>query len=106
VTPPESVTVAVELAELRGEIRTGLADIKGSLRVLVERTDRTDQDVRQLRQDTEADIEALREEMRRAIGPLETDVEALKRARWPLPTIGALAGVGGAVAAAVALLQH
>ena len=36
----------------------------------------------------------------------ETRLRSLERSRWPLPTIGALAGVGGAVAAAVALLQH
>lgn len=103
MTPPESVTVAVELAELRGEIRTGLADIKGSLRVLVERTDRTDQDVRQLRADAEGDLRQLREETAAAIESLRADVEALKGARWPLPTIGALAGVGGAVAGVLAL---
>jgi hypothetical protein len=36
----------------------------------------------------------------------ETRLRALERARWPLPTIGALTGLGGAVAAAIALFQH
>ncbi|MEU5668509.1 hypothetical protein AB0H10_38380, partial [Streptomyces longwoodensis] len=40
-------TVAVELAELRGEIRTGLEQIKGQLNVLVARTERTDEDLKQ-----------------------------------------------------------
>lgn len=31
---------------------------------------------------------------------------ALERARWPLSTLGVISGLGGAVAAAVALLQH
>lgn len=106
MTPPESVTVAVELAELRGEIRTGMADIKGSLAVLVERTSRTDADVKQLRTDTEKDLATAREDLGKELAALRSDVEALKRSRWPLPTIGALAGVGGAVAAAIALLQH
>lgn len=33
----------------------------------------------------------------------ETRLRALERARWPLPTIGALAGVGGAIAGIIAL---
>lgn len=94
MTPPETVTVAVELAELRGEIRTGLADIKGSLAVLVERTARTDADVKQLKTDAEADISALR-----------ADVEALKRARWPLPALGVLAALGAVVVAVIALYR-
>ena len=36
----------------------------------------------------------------------ELRLRTLERARWPLPTIGVISGVGGAVAAAVALLQH
>jgi hypothetical protein len=40
------------------------------------------------------------------IAPVKSDVESLKRGRWPLPAIGALAGVGGAVIAAMDLLKH
>ncbi|MFC4034528.1 hypothetical protein ACFO3J_24070 [Streptomyces polygonati] len=36
----------------------------------------------------------------------ESRLRRLEANRWPLPTIGAIAGVGGAVAAVVALLQH
>ncbi|MQS14531.1 hypothetical protein F7Q99_20245 [Streptomyces kaniharaensis] len=39
------------------------------------------------------------------IAQLRADVEALKRHRWPLPTIGALGGVVGAVAAVYAALH-
>ncbi|MGW4728081.1 hypothetical protein ACWEQC_02560 [Streptomyces shenzhenensis] len=81
--PDATTNLAVELAQLRGEINTGLADIKGTLGVLVERTNRTDADVRQLREDTEKDIDALRAE-----------VEALKKNRWPLPAVAGLTGVG------------
>lgn len=35
----------------------------------------------------------------------ETRLRALERARWPLPTIGVLAGLGGAVTGLLALLQ-
>jgi hypothetical protein len=92
VTAPEPTVLAVELSELRGEIRTGLADIKGSLAVLVERTNRTDQDVRQLRIDHET-----------ALKELKDDVEALKARRFPLAVISAVAGAVGAGAGLAAL---
>lgn len=44
--PDPTTNVAVELAQLRGEINTGLENIKGTLGILVERTTRTDADVR------------------------------------------------------------
>lgn len=88
---PEA-SVAVELERLRGTVATGFAEVKGSLAVLVERSDRNEQDVKLLRQDTEKDI-----------GELRHDVEALKRNRWPLPAIGALTGIAGAVAGMLAL---
>ncbi|MEY9837456.1 hypothetical protein [Streptacidiphilus sp. EB103A] len=31
------------------------------------------------------------------LAPLRSDVESLKRARWPLPALGALCGIGGLV---------
>lgn len=91
MTAPEA-SVAVELAELRGEIRTGLEQIKGTLSVLVERTNRTDADVRQLRADLEKEV-----------GELRAAVEELKRNRWPLAQVGALAAIAGVVAAVIAL---
>jgi hypothetical protein len=93
VTVPEaSATVAVELERLRGTVSTGFAEVKGSLSVLVERSDRNERDLQQLRQDTEKDL-----------GELRTDVEALKRNRWPLAAIGALTGIAGSVAGLLAL---
>lgn len=84
MTPPE--TVAVELTELRGEIRTGLEQIKGQLAVLVARTDRTDEDLKRLRADTERDL-----------GELRAEVEALKGSRWPLAQLNALVAAGAAL---------
>jgi len=78
---PEAVAVA--LAELRGEIATGLARIEGSLAVLVERSTRTEQDVRDLRSDAEDEIADLRRE-----------IDLLKANRWPLPAVGVLTGAG------------
>ncbi|MGW5126670.1 hypothetical protein ACWEQ7_21970 [Streptomyces sp. NPDC004069] len=89
--PDPTTNVAVELAQLRGEISTGLEQIKGTLGVLVERTNRTDADVRQLRADMEKETSELRAEL-----------EPLKAARWPLAQLGALVGVLGLAAAAVA----
>lgn len=36
----------------------------------------------------------------------ETRLRTLERSRWPLPTIGVLAGVGGAVTGAMALFAR
>lgn len=92
MTVPEA-SVAVELERLRGTVATGFAEVKGSLAVLVERSDRNERDVQQLRQDTEKDI-----------GELRTDVEALKKARWPLAALGALTGLAGTATGVVSLL--
>ncbi|WP_405994948.1 hypothetical protein [Streptomyces sp. NBC_00986] len=91
--PEASATVAVELERLRGTVSTGFAEVKGSLSVLVERSDRNERDLQQLRQDTEKDLSELR-----------ADVEALKKNRWPLATVGALTGIIGAAAGVLALL--
>ncbi|MFF9312136.1 hypothetical protein ACF1BS_14620 [Streptomyces sp. NPDC014748] len=94
MTVPEA-SVAVELERLRGTVATGIAEIKGSLSVLVERSARHEQDLIQLREETQKDIDALR-----------VDVEALKRNRWPLAAIGALTGVAGAATGVVSLLSR
>lgn len=90
---PDPANLAVEIAQLRGEIRTGLADIKGTLAVLVERTNRTDADVRQLRTDMEKDVDELR-----------TKLEQLEARRFPLPVLGALAAVGALLASVIGLI--
>ncbi|WP_241253395.1 hypothetical protein [Streptomyces sp. W1SF4] len=73
MTPEESTRVAVELAEMRGEIRTGFTALNGRLDLALQRTGQA-----------EADIDAL-----------EQRVEALERARWPLPSIAAVTGLAG-----------
>ncbi|MFI6337851.1 hypothetical protein [Streptomyces sp. NPDC050535] len=78
---PEA-SVAIELERLRGTVATGFAEVKGSLAVLVERSDRNERDLQQLRQDTEKDVSDLR-----------TEIENLKRNRWPLPAVAALTGL-------------
>lgn len=84
MTPPESATIAVELATLRGEIRTDMADIKGSLGVLVERNSRIEQDVRDLARSTDEDIKAL-----------HAEVDDIRRWRWMATGAAAALGVAG-----------
>ncbi|TXS78706.1 hypothetical protein [Streptomyces sp. sk2.1] len=84
MTPPSGPDrVAVELAELRGEIRTGFAELNGRLDLALQRTTTA-----------EGDITALQDR-----------VASLERKQWPLPTIGVLAGVAGAATGALALLR-
>jgi hypothetical protein len=73
--------VAVELAQLRGEIGTGLAEIKGSLGVLVERSDRATKDIEDL----------------------EGRVSSLERKVWMAAGIAAVVSGGGAAGLFAAL---
>ncbi|WP_217545555.1 hypothetical protein [Streptomyces sp. GbtcB6] len=79
MTTPDT-TVAVELERLRGTVEAGFARVDGQLALLVQRGDQTD----------------------KTLDDHEKRLDALERTRWPLPTIGALTGVG---ALAVALWQ-
>ncbi|MEU3269009.1 hypothetical protein [Streptomyces bacillaris] len=83
MTPQESTQVAVELERLRGAVDTGFATLNGRLDTSLQRTTQVEKEV----------------------GELEARVTVLERARWPLPTIGVLAGVGGTVTALIALLR-
>ncbi|MEU0947615.1 hypothetical protein ABZ379_33685 [Streptomyces canus] len=91
-TPEGSATVAVELERLRGTVATGFAEVKGSLAVLMARSERNEQDLVRLRDDTGKEITALK-----------TEVEALKARRWPLGVLGAVTGVAGVATAVVSL---
>ncbi|MEU2799066.1 hypothetical protein [Streptomyces sp. NPDC007117] len=44
-------------------------------------------------------------DIRADLGDHEQRLRVLERARWPLPTIGVLAGVGGAATGLIALLR-
>ncbi|MER7346391.1 hypothetical protein ABT390_13470 [Streptomyces aurantiacus] len=69
--PSPEPSVAVELERLRGTMAEGFARVDGSLALLVQRGEQTD----------------------RALDDLDTRVEALERARWPLPSITAIVAV-------------
>ncbi|MBC2903131.1 hypothetical protein [Streptomyces cupreus] len=81
MTPPESSAVAVELANLRGSFdRFGrdIGDIKTSCAVLVARSDRTEQDVRDLREE---------------LDQVRAELDGVKGRQWPLQSVAALASV-------------
>lgn len=90
-----AVQIALELERMRRSIDVGFTKTDGALALLVARSDRTEEDIRQLRLAYEADVRDLR-----------TEVEILKKGRWPLPALGALTGVAGLVLALMTLLQR
>ena len=51
-------------------------------------------------------VETKLDEHFRRIDNLETRMSKLESGRWPIPAVGALAGIGGAITAVIALLQH
>ncbi|MFE5482078.1 hypothetical protein [Streptomyces sp. NPDC056527] len=76
MTEPEQhdpVTVAVELERLRGTLEAGFARVDGSLALLVQRSDQTD----------------------KQLADMESRLDALERARWPLTSIAALTASAG-----------
>ena len=85
MTPPETTALAAEIANLRGDINgfrsdinavgRDLSDIKTACAVLVERSNRTEQDVRDLRRELEDEVRKLRED---EIKPLESELAAVK----------------------------
>ncbi|MFJ8855086.1 hypothetical protein [Streptomyces sp. NPDC102437] len=84
MTPQQgSDRVAVELAEMQGEIRTGFAELNGRLDLALQRTTTAESD----------------------IAALQDRVASLERGRWPMPTIGVLAGVAGTATGVLALLR-
>lgn len=91
-TPDPTIALTAELAHLReafGQFGRDLGEIKTACAVLVERSNRTDADVRKL----EEQVKELRGE-----------VDALKERRFPLPVIGALATAGALLVSVIGLL--
>ena len=80
MTTPREASVALELAEIRRSVEVGFTEQRGQLALLVQRGDQTDKD----------------------LAALKSDVEALKRSRWPIASVGTLTGAAGL---AIALWQ-
>ncbi|WP_215456691.1 hypothetical protein [Streptomyces sp. ATCC 21386] len=68
MTPPESTSIALELAELRRAVDVGNATTQGQLALLVQRGDQTD----------------------RRLDDHEARLDAAERNRWPLPSVAAV----------------
>lgn len=78
------LNVAAEIAQLRGDLMTGLARVEGQLNLLVQATDRTAKDVDEL----------------------ETRVAALEARRVPWPLVAAVSGAVSAVGAVAGYLAQ
>ncbi|MEU2119990.1 hypothetical protein ABZ567_31135 [Streptomyces sp. NPDC016459] len=86
-----SESVAVAIAEMRGEIRAGFAEQAGTLALLVHRSNRTDETL--AAHDTRIDMVERGETERQKRNDARLD--ALERSRWPVASVGALTGAGG-----------
>lgn len=90
-----AIQIALELERMRRSIDVGFTKTDGSLALLVARSDRTEQDLKTLGAHVEKET-----------GELRVEIEALKKGRWPLPAIGALAAIAAVGISLLALLQH
>jgi hypothetical protein len=77
-TLSDPAAVALELERLRGTVEAGFARVDGALALLVQRSDQTD----------------------RQLADHESRLDSLERARWPLTSVGVLAGVATVVVTA------
>lgn len=82
--PTDTAAIAVALAELRGTMETGFATLNGSLNLLAQRGDQTDQ----------------------KIDDHEKRLDGLERNRWPLPAVAALSGVGALAVSVWQMTAH
>ncbi|MGW1405013.1 hypothetical protein [Streptomyces sp. NPDC002403] len=89
--PTDTAAIAVALAELRGTMAEGFATVNGSLALLAQRGDQTDRRLMDVEQRLDALERGETERQKRDTGRLD----ALERARWPLPSLAALVGVIG-----------
>ncbi|AZK95922.1 MULTISPECIES: hypothetical protein [Streptomyces] len=78
------IGVAVELERLRGTLEAGFARVDGSLALLVQRSDQTD----------------------KQLADMESRLDSLERARWPLASIAALTASSGLALAVWQLTGH
>lgn len=79
------------IAELRGAMAERFATANGSLALVTQRQDQTDQRLT----DHEARLAALERGETERQKRDSTRLDALERARWPLPSVAALVGVLG-----------
>jgi hypothetical protein len=102
----EDTAVAVELAQMRGAIDTGFATLNGRLDTALQRTAQTEKDLQQTEQRMTADLTTLDTRMSQELAKLDSRVTTLERARWPLPSLAALVGVGALAVSLWGALGH
>jgi hypothetical protein len=95
--PPPDPGTAIEIQKLRGDISTGFAEIKGSLNLLVQRSDQTDRTLGEHRTEM-VDLDKRVGELERLAAAdaelqVPSRVRTLEAGRWPLPALGALTGL-------------
>ncbi|GHJ26989.1 hypothetical protein TPA0910_14220 [Streptomyces hygroscopicus subsp. sporocinereus] len=96
--PSDPAAVAVELERIRRTIEVGFTRTDGALALLMQRHDQSDEQIKEHARrldhhDARLDMieRGETEQQKRNDGRLD----ALERARWPLPSVAALAGVCG-----------
>lgn len=99
---PQDPGVYISPAQMYQEVR-GLAQAVGRIESKLDGILDETKDIRGDLQDHESRLRAIE------AAPKTTDIEprvaTLEKARWPLPSLAALAGVGGAVTGLLALLR-
>lgn len=96
-TTSDPAAVAVALAELRGTMETGFANLDGKLALLAQRGDQNDRRLEAVEARLDVIERGESEQQKRTAHRLD----ALESARWPWRTIGALSGVAASAAAVV-----
>nr|WP_206441237.1 hypothetical protein [Streptomyces boncukensis] len=79
------------MERLRGAVEVGFARVDGSLALLVQRSDQSEQRLADHEQRLDAVERGETERQKRH----EARLDALERARWPLPSVAALAALAG-----------
>lgn len=96
-TTSDPAAVAVALAELRGTMETGFANLDGKLALLAQRGDQTERLLSEHSERLSVIERGETEQQKRTAARLD----ALEASRWPWRTIGGLTGVAAAAAAVV-----
>ena len=94
MTSDDAHSVALELERLRGTMEANFAELRGSLTLLVERSARTEQDIRDLRDDTEREITALNTGIDAVRGEVDDLQQTRSRAQGMLWGVAAIVGGG------------
>ncbi|MGW0686560.1 hypothetical protein ACWD2L_24705 [Streptomyces sp. NPDC002754] len=97
-SPSDPAAVALELERIRRTIEVGFTRTDGALALLVQRHDQTDEALKaHARQidDHDARLDVLERGETERQKRNDTRLDALERARWPLPSVAALVALCG-----------